>query len=94
VYCDCGVLLCVGMGYRIRGFCVFGLWCALERRYDILFNGEFVYCDCGVLLCVGMGYRIREFVYFECGVLLCVGMGYCILEGLCVVTVVCCCASV
>jgi len=30
----------------------------------------------------------------ECGVLLCVGMGYRILGGLCIVTVVCCCASV
>jgi len=37
---------------------------------------------------------IGGFVCCDCGVLLCVGMGYRILGGLCVVTVVCFCASV
>ena len=41
----------------------------------------------------GVSY-IGGFVCCDCGVLLCVGMGYRILGGLCVVTVVCCCASV
>ena len=36
---------------------------------------------------------IGGFVNCDCGVLLCVGMECSILGGLCVVTVVCCCAS-
>jgi len=34
------------------------MWCAVVRRYGVLYIGGFVCCDCGVLLCVGIVYRI------------------------------------
>jgi len=48
---------------------------------------------CAVVPRNGVPY-IEGFVCCDCGVLLCDGMVKRILGGLCVVTVVCCCASV
>jgi len=47
------------------------------------------------MLFVGMCYcKSGGFLCCDCGVLLCVRMGYCRLGSLCVVSVLCCCASV
>jgi len=39
-------------------------------------------------------FRIRGFVNYDFGVLLCMGIVDCILGAVCIVTTVCCCASV
>jgi len=58
VCCDCGVLLCVGMGYRILGdLCVVTVVCCCASVWGTVYWG-ILCCDCGVLVCVGMGYRI------------------------------------
>jgi len=93
VYCDCGVLLCVGMGYCILGgLCFFDCGLVLSVGMGYRKRG-FVYCDRCVLLCVGMDsiYWVVCVLCLWSDVLRQYVLQY--IGSLCIVTVVCCCAS-
>jgi len=57
VYCDCGVLLCVGMVYRIRAMCIVTVVCSCALVWGTVNWGVF-FCEISVLLCDIMGYFI------------------------------------
>jgi len=77
-------------GVLYIGLC---LWCAVVLRYGVMYIGDL--CVVTVVCYLrrfGVLY-IAWFVRCDCGVLLFVRMGYCILGGLCVVSLLSCCAS-
>ena len=87
MYCDCRVMY-------IAVLCIVTVVCCCASVRCIVYFGVCVLC----LWCAGVRryvlLNIGEFVCCDSCVLLCVCMGFCNLGVLCVVTVVCCCASV